>query len=147
MKNANNININSIVQSLEALLKSEYGKCELVDGTWRSGDEAYHLYRISGNESDGAITIARNYMNGRYMAQFSCVEGNLDIFFAFGAKQRSTIRWRYYFDPDQDKYTQGNLDDWFLVESASKTMSVLIAGTGVREDEHEGHCFYELSSK
>jgi hypothetical protein len=142
MKNANNIDI--IVKKMETLLSAEYGKCELVDGTWRSGDESYHLYRISGNESDGALTIARDYMNGRYMAQFSCAEGNLDIFFAFGAKQRSTIRWRYYFDPEMDKYTQGRLDDWFLVESASKTMSTLIAGTGVGEDEHEGHSFHTI---
>jgi hypothetical protein len=147
MKNNNN-NINAIVKKLETLLSAEYGKCEIVDGNFRSGDESYHLYRITSSTSNNdALTIARCYMNGRYMAQFTSPEGKLDIFFAFGAKQRSTIRWRYYFDPDQDKYTQGTLEEWFLVESASKTMSVLIAGTGVREDEHEGHCFYELSSK
>ncbi len=140
----NNNNINGLVQKLETLLKTEYGKCEIIDGVFRSGDETYHLYRITGNAVDGSITIARDYMNGRYMAQFTCKEGNLDIFFAFGAKQRSTIRWRYYFDTEQDKYTQGNLDDWFLMEQASKTMTTLIAGTGVGEDGHEGHYFYTI---
>jgi hypothetical protein len=139
----NNSNINLIVKKLEELLSAEYGKAEIIDGVFRSGDESYHLYRISGNGFDGSITIARDYLNGRYMAQFSCAEGNLDVFFGFGAKQRSTIRWRYYFDPEQDKYTQGT----FLVEKASKTMGTLIAGTGVCEDGHEGHCFHTIVQK
>lgn len=144
MKNNTNIDISVIIKKLEELLQSEYGKAEIIDGIFRSGDESYHLYRISGNESDGAITIARDYLNGRYMAEFSCKDGKLDIFFAFGAKQRSTIRWRYYFDHKNDKYTQGTLEDWFLVEKATKTMTTLIAGTGVLADEHEGHYFYTI---
>ena len=140
----NNANIDVIVQKLEELLKSEYGKCEIVDGNWRSGEEAYHLYRISGNGCDGSITIARDYMNGRYMAEFSCKEGKIDIFFGFGTKQKSTIRWRYYFDYENEKYTQGSLDAWFLMEQASKTMATLIAGTGVHDDGHEGHYYHTI---
>lgn len=139
-----NNNIDTIVKKLENLLKAEYGKCELVDGIFRSGDESYHLYKISTINSNDSITIARDYMNGQYMAQFSCAEGNLDIFFGFGSKQKSTIRWRYYFDPEQDKYTQNPLDDWFLIEKASKTMTTLIAGTGVTEDGHEGHYYHTI---
>lgn len=143
--NANNIDINSIVQKLENLLRSEYGKCEIVEGVFRSGDESYHLYQISApNNNEDAITIARDYMNGQYMAQFSCKDGNLDIFFGFGTKQKSTIRWRYYSDPERDKYTQGTLEDWFLIDQASKTITTLIAGTGVRDDGHEGHYFYTI---
>lgn len=143
----NNIDINAIVNKLETLLSAEFGKCEILDGNFRSGDEAYHLYKISSNESDGAITIARDYLNGRYMAEFSCKDGKLDIFFAFGAKHKSTIRWRYYFDTDADRYTQGSLDAWFLMEQASKTMATLIAGTGVREDGHEGHYYHTIKAE
>lgn len=140
----NNNNIDAIVKKLETLLTAEYGKAEIIDGVFRSGDESYHLYRITAPNNEDAITIARDYMNGRYMAEFSSKEGNLDIFFGFGTKQRSTIRWRYYFDAESDKYTQGTLEDWFLIEKATKTMTTLIAGTGVTEDEHEGHYFYTI---
>ena len=142
----NNNNIDVIVKKLEALLGAEYGKCEIVDGTFRSGDESYHLYKISAINNSDSITIARDYMNGQYMAQFSCAEGNIDIFFGFGTKQKSTIRWRYYY-PERDEYTQGYLADWFLMEQAAKTMTTLIVGTGVHEDGHEGHYFHTIVRK
>ena len=132
-----------IVKKLENLLKAEYGKCEIVDGTWMSGDDTYHLRRITAaNNNEDALLIARNIPNAMYMAQFTCNEGNLDIFFAFATKQRQTIRWRYYYE--DGNYTQGCLEDWFLVEKTTKTMTTLIDGTGVREDGHEGHYFHSI---
>jgi hypothetical protein len=137
-----NNNINSIVKKLEEMLKSEYGKCEILEGRFSSGEENYHLYKITAPEEYGALIIARDWSNSLYMAQFECADGKVDIFFGFATKQRDTVRWRFYFE--DGKYTQGELDDWFLSEQASKTMITLIGGTGVGEDGHEGHYFHTI---
>lgn len=137
-----NNTIATIVKKLEEMLKSEYGKCEILEGRFSSGDQTYHLYKINAPEEYGALVIARNWFDGLYMAQFECADGKIDIFFGFNTKQRDTIRWRYYFE--DGKYAQGELDDWFLSEQASKTMTTIIAGTGVENDGHEGHYFHTI---
>ena len=116
-------NIITIVKKLEEMLKSEYGKCEILEGRFSSGDQTYHLYKINAPEEYGALVIARDWCDGLYMAQFECADGKLDVFFGFATKQSDTIRWRYYFE--DGKYVQGCLDDWFLSEQASKTMTTI----------------------
>ena len=137
-----NATINSIVKKLEALLRSDFAKCEMVEGNFSSGEESYHLYKITDPKEYGAIVIARDWCDQLYMAQFECADGKLDLFFGFATKQKDTIRWRYYFE--NGKYVQGNLDDWFLPEQASETMRIMIRGTGVEEDGHEGHWFHTI---
>lgn len=137
----NNI-INSIVKKLEDLLRSEFAKCETVEGRFSSGDQTYHLYKITDPKEYGSLVIARDWYNGLYMAQFECADGKLDVFFGFATKQNDTIRWRYYFE--DGKYVQGDLDDWFLSEQASETMRTMIRGTGVEDDGHEGHWFHTI---
>jgi hypothetical protein len=140
-----NNTINSIVKKLEDLLRSEFAKCETVDGNFSSGDQTYHLYKITAPEEYGTLIIARDWFNGLYMAQFECADGKVDIFFGFATKQKDTIRWRYYHE--NGKYIQGQLDDWFLSEQASKTMTTIIDGTGVGKDGHEGHYFNTIHRK
>lgn len=140
-----NNTINSIVKKLEELMKSEFAKCEIVEGNFSSGEENYHLYKITAPEEYGALIIARDWYNSLYMAQFECADGKLDIFFGFATKQNDTIRWRYYFE--DGKYVQGNLDDWFLSEQASETMRTMIRGTGIEDDGHEGHWFHTIHRK
>jgi len=145
MTKATNDKINAIVKKLEDLLRSEFAKCETVDGNFSSGDQTYHLYKITAPEEYGALIIARDWYDGLYMAQFECAEGKLDIFFGFATKQRDTIRWRYYHE--NGEYIQGQLDDWFLSEQSSKTMTTIIDGTGVCKDGHEGHYFHTIHRK
>lgn len=134
-----NNTINSIVKKLEDLLRSEFAKSETVTGNFSSGEQTYHLYKITAPEEYGALVIARDWCDGLYMAQFECADGKLDLFFGFNTKQKDTIRWRYYFE--DGKYVQGCLDDWFLSEQASETMRTMIRGTCVEGDDHEGHYF------
>ena len=140
-----NNTIATIVKKLEDLLRSEFAKCETVYGNFSSGDQTYHLYKINAPEEYGGLVIARDWSDGLYMAQFECADGKLDLFFGFNTKQKDTIRWRYYYE--NGKYTQGELDDWFLSEQASETMRTMIRGTGVEEDGHEGHWFHTIHRK
>ena len=137
-------NINIIVKKLESFLRSDYGKCEALDGTWKSGDEQYHMFKITTPDKECAIIIARDIPAGLYMAQFTCNEEVLDIYFGWNTRDNCTIRWRYYFS--DGKYTQGYLDEWFLCEETSKTMYTLIGGTGIGEDGHEGHYFHTITN-
>lgn len=146
MTEATNTKINAIVSTLETFLRNEYGKCTLMEETYASGDDTYHIYKISTpNEENGTLMIARDWMNGMYMAQFECNEGKLDIFFGFATKQNDTIRWRWY--GDNGNFCQDTLANWFMREQESTTMQCLIRGTGVEDDGHEGHYYHTIHRK